>query len=611
MSAREISSPLLAHDPGLATAVHLLEARRRDAPEHVAFRVLPGEGEPGAELRPVTTAEFAEAVERAAGALLRAGVAPGERVLIIGETSFEWAVADFACWYAGAISVPVYPTASPEQVAETADLVTARIALVDTTRLDAEALLAGCAGTSALPFAELIAAPALSADEATAVGERWSARTPADIATIVFTSGTTGAPTPVQISHANLSVLVQNVQRGYSGLLRDGATTLILLPLAHVLARGLQLVCIHAGMTITHLGDPARVVDVLSRVRPTFLVVVPRVLEKVPDRLRGLAGRAKLGWAIRRAERVAIASARRRQAGERDSLRQRAEFAVWNRLLFARVRRLFGGRVEHLLSGAAALRPETSLFFDGAGLPVIEGYGLTETTAPATGQRPGDLRAGTVGPPQPGTTIRLAVDGEILVAGPGVCAAFGPDPATARPSTDADGFFHTGDIGRFDRGHLIVTGRKKELIVTSYGKTVAPQRWELGVETDADVSHALLVGEGRPFLLGLIITPGDAVGLDHAADRRASVCERDRLAGTTGLVRVTSGAALERFTARVDAENRSFARPEQARSIIVLAGHLDADPRFVTPTGKVRRGALLAELDGLIDAEYAALGRKG
>lgn len=605
----EASSPLLENDPELVTTVHLLEARRRLTPSKVAFRVLvdePSQQDTGLDpdgLRPVTTEEFARAAERAAALLIREGIQVGDRVLLAGPTTYEWALADFACWYAGAVVVPVYPSSSPQQAAEMVGACGAELALVDGRGVDAAKLLSATPGVRALDLSVLAEAPDASQEELAQVGLRWKQRASSDTASIAFTSGTSGEPKPVQISHANFSVLVQNIRAAYPGVLNEDASTLILLPLSHVLARGLQLVCLHAGMTITHLDDPSKVIDVMGRVRPTFLVVVPRVLDKVMERLRTVADKAHLGGVMQRAERVAKLAARRSQenarrpadAQDRGTRAQRAEFALWDRVLYSRVRKIFGGRINYLLSGAAGLRSDVGLFFQGAGLPVIQGYGLTETTAPATGQRPGDLRAGTVGPPEPGTTVRIAEDGEVLISGPGVCVGYGADSDHPLPAVDSEGFLHTGDLGRLEDGHLIITGRKKDLIITAYGKNVSPTRWEEAMEADPAVSYALLVGEDKPFLLGVVFSEQLEEGFSGAID---AIGEGEH-----------EGALRSRISSLMDRVNEGFSTPERPRALVLLRGGIDEDPRFVTPTGKVRRGPLLQEIGALIEAEYNKLRR--
>ncbi|RII43329.1 long-chain fatty acid--CoA ligase [Galactobacter valiniphilus] len=591
----ELSSPPAALDEALRTTARMFEARRVAAPDHVAFRVIE-EGPDGApsSLRDVTTEEFAAQAENAACLLAERGVQPGDRVLIMGRTSFAWAVADFACWYAGAVVVPLYPGSPATRLREAIEVVGAAAVL---TEAGDPALTDGVpAGMPRVDLAELAAAPAATERQRSALRERWEAVSPADAATVVMTSGTTGEPRPVLITHANLTGVAQSIGQEYARFLHEGASTVILLPLAHILARGLQLVCVHAGMAITHLDDPSRVLPVLKLAKPTFLVVVPRVLDKVRERMRTLAARAKLGAVMRSAERLAVSRARREQAasgaGSRPassgSVLATAGTALADRTIYALMRRLFGGRVQVLLSGAAALPAELGLFFQGAGLPVIQGYGLTETTAPAAGQRWGALRAGAVGPPVPGTTIRIAADGEVLVKGPGVCAGYGVDPKHAESATDAEGFFATGDLGRLEDGQLVITGRKKDLITTAYGKTVSPARWQDGMERAPEVEHAMAVGEGRPFLLGVVLLGSAGTGVGAPLE--------------------PLGAAptdLRELSERLGSE---VAQPERVRSLLVLRGGIDEDPELVTRTGKLRAGALRERLAELIDAEYARLG---
>ncbi len=589
----ELSSPPAALDEALGTTARMLEARRAAAPRHVAFRVIE-EGPDGApsSLRDVTTEEFASRAEAAAAALMERGVGPGDRVLIMGRTSFAWAIADFACWYAGAVVVPLYPGSPATRLREAIETVGAAAVL---TEADDEAVADGVpAGVPWVDLSALAAAPAASEQQRAELRTRWEAVSSADAATVVMTSGTTGEPRPVLITHANLTGIAQSIGQEYARFLHEGASTVILLPLAHILARGLQLVCVHAGMAITHLDDPSRVLPVLKLAKPTFLVVVPRVLDKVRERMRGLAARAKLGPVMRSAERLAVSRALREQAASGAGSRpapsggvlNRAGTALADRTIYALMRRLFGGRVQVLLSGAAALPAELGLFFQGAGLPVIQGYGLTETTAPAAGQRWGALRAGAVGPPVPGTTIRIAEDGEVLVKGPGVCAGYGLDPASAASATDEEGFFATGDLGRIEDGQLVITGRKKELITTAYGKTVSPARWQEGMEEHQEVEHALAVGEDRPFLLGVVLlsAPGAGAAFEPLG---------------------AAPTAVRELSERLGAE---VAQPERVRSLLVLRGGIDDDPELVTPTGKLRAAALRERLAAVIDAEYARLG---
>ena len=296
---------------------------------------------------------------------------------------------------------------------------------------------------------------------------------------IVYTSGTSGTPKGVVLSHENFLGQVLNIAAAYSDIVRADGSTVIFLPLAHVLARGLQLICLASGMRIAHLSEPSEVVASLAELRPTFLVVVPRILEKIAAAAGAKAADKRLGRVWVAAVRTATELARREEQiddGQTPAsswslqLRRR----VFDALFYRRIRALMGGRIGYVLSGGATLPSRLSLLFRGMGIPVIEGYGLTETTAPLTGNLPGRIRSGTVGVPLPGSTVRIADDGEVLAKGVGVFAGY-RDPDDDRDAF-VDGFFRTGDLGRLDeRGRLVLEGRVKDVVTTSGGKTVAPR----------------------------------------------------------------------------------------------------------------------------------------
>ena len=579
---REASSPLLVPaDPSLS-AYDLLARRVSVAPDHPAF------------LRPspagwmaVSSVEFGRDVDAAAATLLRRGIGPGEPVLLMSATSYQWAVWDFAVWRCGAVGVPVYPTASAGQVSDILARTGARVGIVDGERRGRLAVAgvdevdAGLPGTAA------------TAAELAELAERSERLRGADVATIVFTSGSGGEPRGVEILHCNLVSQALNVQAAYSGLITDRATTLIFLPLAHILARGLQVAALAAGMTIAHVGDPTRAVPTLAEVRPTFLVVAPRVLEKILERVRATAAEAHLGGVFAAAERVAIRRGRMLEATDAErrepwGVADRVGFAASDRLFFARIRRLLGGRLDCLLSGSAPLAAETSLFFRGIGIPVIEGYGLTETTAPATGNLPGRIRSGSVGTPVPGTTIRIAADGEVQVRGPGVCAGYlGERPGAGFTE---DGFLRTGDLGRLDEdGFLWLTGRAKDILITASGKNIAPAGWERLVEQDPAVEHAVMVGDRRPYAAALLF-----VGGSEATPWAGSLVEDARQL-----------AALQRA---VDAANATVSRAEQVKRWLALRVRLSEDAGLLTPTGKVRRAHVVQQAADLIERLYLADG---
>ncbi|KZE88684.1 Long-chain-fatty-acid--CoA ligase FadD15 [Microbacterium sp. TNHR37B] len=592
---RERSTDPLVEIDEYRNVTDLLIQRAAAAADHIAFDVA---GEHADEpWRPVTTMEFLREVRSLAKGLMAHGVAVGDAVAIMAPTRYEWAVSDLAAWFAGAVVVPVYETSSVDQVTAIARDAAPRLGIAGSSA-HAEALSRGfaAAGAGALGVWTM--------DEGerslTALRERAgevddeeleSRRTAADLdtpATYVYTSGTTGEPKGAILTHRNFVGQVLNIAAAYREVVREDGNTVIFLPLAHVLARGLQLICLASGMRIAHLADTSRVVGVLEDRRPTFLVVVPRVLEKIRAAAGAKAQAKRLGGLWRAAERTAISWGRAEETGVTPGPLLRARRALFDRLFYRRLRALMGGRLAYILSGGATLDAEVALLFRGMGAPVVEGYGLTETTAPLTGNLPGDIRAGTVGIPLPGSTVRIAEDGEILARGVGVFAGY------RDPSHDAeafvDGFFRTGDLGRLDEhGHLVLAGRVKDVIVTSGGKTVVPHAWEQAVESDPLVAHAIMVGEGRPYLSALLVLDPEPLAAWATAHGVALPPARP---GGIGALR--DSALQDRLQRVVDAANLRVSRAEQVRRFTIVVADLD-DTRLVTPTMKIKRRALLAE----------------
>lgn len=597
---REASTPVLAELAWRRNTTDLLLERVRTAPDSAAFEVRQG---PGTELwRSVSATEFHGAVRRLAKGLIAAGVRSGDRVAILADTRYEWAVADFACWFAGAVVVPIYPGSAPSQVAGIVTDAGVHLGLAGTGEqrdLLQAALAAGTLRSWSMDAAETGDLAALAALGAHVSDEELEVRrqraTPDSVATIVYTSGATGEAKGAQITHGNLLHQVLNVAAAYTEVIREGGATVIFLPLAHVLARALQLVCLANGMRIAHLSDPREVVPALARLRPTFLVVVPRVLQKIRAAVAHRA--ARLGPLWRDAERTAISWGRHLEAAQTSATRPpvalRLRHSGYERLFYRRIRTLFGGQLDYLLSGAAALDPELCRFFRGVGLPVLEGYGLTETCAPLTGNRPGSIRAGWVGTPIPGTTVRIGADGEVLAKGSGVFIGYhGQD--TVFP----DAFFHTGDVGELDaEGRLRILGRLKEVIVTSTGKTVAPAVWEQAMEQQPLVAHAVMVGESRPFLGGLVLLDRESL---QAWAEREGVPELVQLPAAGELIELTHARLRRAVGSIVEVANRRVAKTEQARRFAVLL----AGDSLVTPTLKLKRTRLIAQADAIIERLY-------
>lgn len=598
----ETSTPPLAALDGYRNVTDLLIARTAAAPDHVAFEV-----EDAGTWRPVTTSAFTAEVRALAKGFIARGVRVGDPIAIMAPTRYEWAVTDLASWFAGAVVVPIYDTSSPSQVdaivadagvrlaigGGTEHVALLRDALAQSSGESLGAWTMDAAASGSL--ADLIAAGAGVPDEE--LESRRTAADQADPATIVYTSGTTGDPKGVVLTHRNFLGQVLNIAAAYRDIVREDGNTVIFLPLAHVLARGLQLICLASGMRIAHLSDPSTVVATLDTLRPTFLVVVPRVLQKIQAAAAAKAADKGLSAVWDRAVSTAIAWGRRaeridsgRSAGRDLGLALRHRF--FDALFYRRLRTVMGGRVGYVLSGGAALDADISLFFRGLGVPVIEGYGLTETTAPLTGNLPGRITSGTVGPPLPGLTVRIGDDGEVLARGVGVFEGY-RDPVHDE-SAFVDGFFRTGDLGRLDEhGNLILEGRVKDVIVTSNGKTIVPTRWESAVEADPLVSHAVMVGEGKPYLSALLVLDPEQARSD--AERASS--------GPADIREVDDPSLRERLQRVVDAANALVARSEQVRRFTVVLADLD-DRGLVTPTMKLKRGVVLDRAASVVDALY-------
>lgn len=613
---REISSPPLADLTGVRNTTDLLATRAAAHPDAVAFDVREAGAPVTGPWRAVTAAQFEAQVRDLAKGLVAAGLTPGDAVAVMAPTRYEWALVDMAVWYAGGVVVPVYETSAQVQVSAVVADADVRMAIGGGQRhvaLLATALSdAGRTGPvwsmDAAPGRDLAELTTLGADVPDAVvDERRAHADLDDVATIVYTSGTTSAPRGALITHRNLVGQVLSVAAAYTEVVREGGSTVIFLPLAHVLARGLQLVCLAGGMRIAHLSDPRDVVPALAVLRPTFLVVVPRVLQKVHAAAGAAAADKHLSRVWASAQRTAVAWGRHLEAldagaADRAPSGLRLRRALYERLFYGRLRDRLGGRVDYLLSGAAALDAELSLFFRGIGVPVIEGYGLTETTAPLTGNLPGAIRSGSVGVPMPGTTVRIADDGEVLARGIGVFRGYRNPEADAEAFVD--GFFRTGDLGSLDdAGNLTLHGRVKDVIVTSAGKTVSPADWERFVEREPMVAHAMVVGEGKPYLGGVVLLDPESVA---AWAQRHGIADLGpfRLPSGVGAVEVHDSRLVAAIGAVVAAANARLSAPEQVRRFAVVLADLSEASGAVTPTLKLKRAAITERVRDIVDRLY-------
>lgn len=614
---REFSTPLLAPLHMHRNATDLLMERLKNSPEHIAFEVRSADGAVAAPWKQITTREYFLEVQALAKGLIASGLQPGNKLVIMSPTRYEWAQVDMAAWFAGAVVVPIYETSSLDQV--TAILADCSPKFIVAGSTDQASILerglteAGIGGSriwtmdtrNDLDLEDLLEAGKSITDHA--VEERRVIATSETIATIVYTSGTTAAPKGALITHGNLVGLVLNVAAAYTEVVKETGNTIIFLPMAHVLARGLQLICLANGMRIAHLSEPKEVIPSLEILKPTFLVVVPRVLQKIQDSAAQAANQKRLNLIWKWASDTATQWGEMAEVNDAGSSKQ-ASPSLWmrhfifDRIFYSRLRKVVGGRLEYLLSGAATLDREVSLFFRGIGLPVIEGYGLTETTAPLTGNMPGSIKSGTVGVPMPGTTVRISDDGEVLAQGVGVFAGYTNPDDNADAFTD--GFFRTGDLGSIDeRGRITLRGRIKDVIVTAGGKTISPSIWEGYAETDPLIAHAVMVGEGKPFLGCLVLIDSEAVqqwASSHGITDASLFQHR-----TEGSIdRIRNQRLFQVISDSVSSANKRVARSEQVKEIIMLSTDLGENSELLTPTLKLKRSKFLERTNSFVNEIY-------
>ncbi len=522
---REYSTPLSGQLRPSGNLTDDVVARGTAHPDGVAFGV-----RRGGSWHDVTAAGFLGQVRALAKGLLASGIQPGDRVALLSRTRFEWTLLDYAIWFAGAVTVPVYETSSVEQVGWILEDSGAAAVVVETSAHTARVTQAreGSAWSAAVRHVWTLddgAVDALSRLGATVSDEDLEARrvlgTPETPATLIYTSGTTGRPKGCELTHGNFMVELDNALDALPELFEEDASTLLFLPLAHVFARVIQIGCVRAGVRLGHSADINTLVEDLSDFSPTFVLAVPRVFEKVFNTASQRALADGRGRIFDQAAAVAIAYSKALDAGRPGPL-LRARHLAYDRLVYGRLRAALGGRCRFAVSGGAPLGERLGHFYRGIGITVLEGYGLTETTAAVTVNRLGAQRIGSVGQPLGGTTIRVADDGELLARGAQLMRGYWNDPAATREVMTADGWLLTGDLGEIDdEGFVRVTGRKKEILVTAGGKNVAPAPLEDRVRAHPLVSQCMAVGDGRPFIAALVTLDPEALAVWAGEARQA------------------------------------------------------------------------------------------
>ncbi|MGR8011036.1 AMP-dependent synthetase/ligase [Streptomyces hypolithicus] len=595
---REFSLPALYEVPSDGNLTDLI---RRNATQHPDVAVM--SRKVGGTWTDVTATEFLAEVRAAAKGLIAAGVQPGDRVALMSRTRYEWVQMDFAIWSAGAVTVPVYETSSAEQVQWILGD-SGAVAVIVESEAHAAAVASVRDGLPALQHVWEIDRGAVedlrtSGAEITdgTVDERSASAKADDPATIVYTSGTTGRPKGCVLSHRSFFAECGNAVERLKPLFRTGeCSVLLFLPAAHVFGRLVEVAAVMAPIKLGCVPDIKNLTDELASFRPTLILGVPRVFEKVYNSARAKAQADGKGKIFDRAADTAIAYSRAIGTPQGPGLGLKLKHRLFDKLVYSKLRAVLGGRGEYAISGGAPLGERLGHFFRGIGFTVLEGYGLTESCA-ATAFNPWDRqKIGTVGQPLPGSVVRIADDGEVLLHGEHLFSGYwNNESATAEALTD--GWFHTGDIGTLDEdGYLAITGRKKEIIVTAGGKNVAPAVIEDRIRAHALVAECMVVGDGRPFV-GALITLDDEFLARWAA-------ENGKPAGSTAAALREDPELLAVVQQAVNDGNAAVSKAESVRKFRVLATQFTEEAGHITPSLKLKRNVVAKDFADEVEAIY-------
>lgn len=552
----------------------------------------------------VTTGEFHERVVSAAKGLIALGIAKGDAVTIFSSTRLEWGILDFALAAVGAVSVPIYDTDSAPQAQRIMNDSAVKLAFADNRerfdRLDS--VKDHC---PALKQILMIEGNALGALEGLGVAvsdeelnERVATVRADDLATIVYTSGSTGNPKGAELTHKNfVSITISASQALHEVVLDDHPRLLLFLPLAHCFARFIQYASIASDDGVVgYLPDTKTLLPDLRSFEPTYLLGVPRVFEKVYNAASHKAGAGWKGRLFVKAAEAARVWSRKEQAGEQHTFAEIAERAKYETLVYRTVRGALGPKIKYVACGGAPLSLDLAHFYSGIGLPMIQGYGMTETAAPFAATRVTDNVIGTVGQPAPGSSIRISDEGELQVKGPNVFRGYHNLPEKTAEAFTADGWLRTGDLAEIDdEGHIVITGRIKDIIITAGGKNVSPIPLEEEIAKCPIVEHCVVVGDQRPFIGALVTLDPESLALWLPAHGLSTETPVDRLA--------TNAAVREEIQQYVDKANATVSRAESVRKFAVLDTQFTQENKCLTPSLKVVRPAVNRVFADVIDNE--------
>ncbi|MGW6375806.1 AMP-dependent synthetase/ligase [Rhodococcus sp. NPDC055112] len=583
----------IPEDISMADTVFRLE---KESPQHVPFKRLVN----GAWVN-VTAAEFAAQVKGVAKGLMASGIALGDRVAILSATRYEWVVLDYAIWTAGGCTVAIYETSSADQAQWILEDSATSVLVVETAK---HAATVKDVAEAAPALREMLQIEAGAIDELTARGsaitdeelhERRGQVNAASAATLIYTSGTTGRPKGVQLTHSNFYAESKAVKIALNDAMYEGQSTLMFLPLAHVFARAISFGAFDNKVTVGHTADISTLLEQFAAFKPNFILSVPRVFEKVYNSAKQKAEDGGKGKIFAKATDTAIAWSEAKDTGGA-GLGLKLKHALFDKLVYGKLRAALGGECDRAVSGGAALGARLGHFFRGIGLPIYEGYGLTETSAAITVNTTDAQKVGSVGKPINGHAAKIAEDGELLVKGPVVFNGYWHNDAATADSI-RDGWFHTGDLGSIDsEGFVSITGRKKEIIVTAGGKNVAPAVLEDALRAHALISQCLVVGDAKPFIGALITIDPEAL---------PGWLERNGIAADIAISEVVKHPDLvAEIDAAVAEGNKKVSNPEQIKKYRILDVDFTVETGELTPTLKLKRNIIHQEFATAIEAIY-------
>ena len=592
----EISIPPLVPAAIAGNLTNLIAERAWFEPERIMMSRPLGDG-----WQPVTAREVEEEIRATAKGLIASGVQIGDRVAIMARTRYEWTILDFAIWFAGGVVVPVYDTSSAEQIdwilndSHSVGIIVETPALAELVKTVQPSHTRNMWTMTDDVLAVLREAGKHIGDDE--IDRRRNALVPSTLATLIYTSGTTGKPKGVQLTHGNFLAECGNVVQGASELfLKPGGSTLLFLPIAHVFGRMVEIGAIASGLHMAHCSDPVgRLPMDLASFKPTFVLAVPRIFEKIYNGAEAKAEAAGKGDIFRKAAAVAVAYS---EALDKKKVSPilKLKHGLFDKLVYSKIRAGMGGRVEAAISGGAPLGVRLGHFYRGAGVTVLEGYGLTETTAGATLNLIGAHRVGSVGKPIPGTSIKIAEDGEVLIRGPIVMQGYWQNDAANQEVFNGERWFMTGDLGKLDdEGFLYIVGRKKELIVTAGGKNVAPAVLEDRLRAHPLVSQCVVVGDNQPFIAALVTIDADALKVWVTNNKKDGASIND-LINDPDLIAVVQTA--------VDEANKAVSKAESIRKFTILPVDFTIAGGHLTAKLSVKRHVVAKEFAQEIDALF-------